>query len=643
MVLFLLSYLGGVLTILSPCILPVLPFVFARSGEPFRRSGLPLLVGMAVTFAVIASIATVGGSWVVEANQYGRIAAMILLALFGLTLLSENLATRISQPFVQLGSRLTDRVDRSGAIGEDDAGRGQVGRSFVLGVATGLLWAPCAGPILGLILTGAALQGANVHSAGLLLAYAAGAATALGIALKAGGGVFALLKRSLGAEVWLRRGLGVLVLAGVAVISLGLDRGVLTNISLANTNKIEQWLVDKFPGHQMAMLPVQNSVTMTGSNTMNGTNAMTGSNTMAGSNSMNGSMTGSMTGAANTAAAPAPAADPADIALLNFSGGITWLNSPPLNAQALRGKVVLVDFWTYSCINCLRTLPYLRAWADRYKDQGLVIIGVHSPEFAFERDEGNVRKAIKDLSISYPVVIDNDYAIWQAYQNQYWPAHYLFDATGKMRYDHAGEGDYTETEQQIQQLLREKAGQPVASAPAPANTMAADAVQAQGAQLGSDDKDLQSGETYLGYMRAQNFASPNAAGKVDLVADKVSQYGWPTQFLLNQWGLAGDWKVTGELAQLTGATGRIGFKFHARDLHMVLGPDADGKPVRFRITVDGAAPGDNHGVDTDAAGNGTVDSQRLYQLVRQKDASKDHLFEIDFLDPGVQAYTFTFG
>src|SRR5271170_7737665 len=236
MLLVLLAYFGGVLTILSPCILPVLPFVFARSDQPFRKSGLPLLAGMCITFAVVASLATVGGGWAVRANQFGRIAALVLFALFGLTLLFSSLADRLSRPLVQLGNRLSRGSDAGPSILN----------SFLLGIGTGLLWAPCAGPILGLILTGAALQGASTHTVVLLLSYAAGAATSLAIALLAGGRIFAAMKRSLGVEEWIRRILGVLVLAGVAMVAFGLDRGILTRLSLTSTSGVEQRLLDKF-------------------------------------------------------------------------------------------------------------------------------------------------------------------------------------------------------------------------------------------------------------------------------------------------------------------------------------------------------------------------------------------------------------
>jgi cytochrome c biogenesis protein CcdA/thiol-disulfide isomerase/thioredoxin len=578
MILFLLSYLGGVLTILSPCILPVLPFVFARSDQPFARSGLPLLVGMAATFALIATLATVGGSWAVHANQWGRIIAMLLLALFGLTLLLPSLADRLTRPLVALGSRLSNDAR--------DTGPGRVGASLLLGVATGFLWAPCAGPILGLILTGAAIKGASASTTGLLFAYALGAATSLAAALLIGGRVFAAMKSSLAAGEWIRRALGVLVLAGVAAIAMGLDTGLLTRLSLARTNGIEQSLLE-----HAGLARKTESVAVAGSNL------------------------------------------PVEGRMPELNGATLWLNSPPLTRAALRGKVVLVDFWTYSCINCLRALPYVEAWARKYKDHGLVVIGVHAPEFAFEKVPDNVRRAVKDLGLTYPVALDNNLAIWQAFNNQYWPAHYFIDGEGRIRHHHFGEGEYDQSEQVIQQLLREAGNKNV-----PGGIVDP---KAQGVQAAATPDDpARSPETYVGYGRGENFA----AGPVH--PDEAANYRTPYPLSQGRWGFDGRWTIGEEKSSLESAGGKIIYRFHARDLHLVLGPGDDGKPVRFNVTLDGQPPGDNHGMDIDAAGNGEVTSQRLYQLLRLTPAATaqgDHTFTIQFLDPGVQAFAFTFG
>ena len=597
MLLILLAYLGGVLTILSPCVLPVLPFVFARAGQPFTRSVLPLLAGMALTFALVASLAAVGGGWVVAANQWGRWIALALVALFSLTLLWPGLSERLTKPFVAVGARLTERA----------GGRPSVGGSLLLGVATGLLWAPCAGPILGLILTGAALEGASAQSTLLLLAYAAGAATSLAAALLLGGRVATALRRFLGAGEWLRRGLGAAMLAGVVAIALGADTGALAELSLASTSKLEQRLVERFSGERQP----------------EGAMAMQRGDAMA---PAGGAMMAMSGGPRGDAALPIEGLAP------GFDGATQWLNSSPLAAAQLRGKVVLVDFWTYSCINCLRSLPYVKAWADKYRDQGLVVIGVHAPEFAFERDIGNVTQATKSLGLTYPVAVDNEFAIWRAFKNRYWPAHYLIDAQGRVRHHHFGEGEYAETERVIQQLLRE-AG--TAQAAQGLVEVAPEGVQ----QAAGDAGAVASPETYVGYQRAQNFASAPKA-----VPDQPAAYTLPAQLPLNAWGLAGRWTVGEEKATLAAPAGRIVYRFKARDLHLVLGPGVDGKPVRFKVLLDGRPPGAAHGMDVAADGTGTVAEQRLYQLIRQPgEAVGERSFSIEFLDPAVSAYAFTFG
>ncbi|ALM86216.1 cytochrome c biogenesis protein CcdA [Bordetella sp. N] len=622
--LILLAYVGGALTIVSPCILPVLPFVFSSASQPFRRSGLPLLIGMALTFALVASLAAVGGGWVVTANQYGRWLALGLMAVFALALLFPHISEKLTQPLVSVGNRLSQTAQD---------GQGRPWAALLLGVATGLLWAPCAGPILGLVLTGAALQGANVGSTVLLLAYAAGAATSLGLALLAGGRVFTAMKRSLGAGEWVRRGLGVLMLAGVAAISLGWDTGVLAQVSTASTGNLEQALVTRLAGDKTPGA-MNGGGAMTGG-AMNG-GAMNGG-AMTGGAMNGGAMTGNamtgnaMTGNAMQAAAKQSLALPDEGPAPALDGAVQWLNSPPLTTQQLRGKVVLVDFWTYSCINCLRALPYVKAWADKYRDQGLVVIGVHAPEFAFERDADNVKRAAAKLGLDYPIAIDNNYAIWRAFNNQYWPAHYFIDAQGRIRHHHFGEGEYDQSERVIQQLLREAGARDVSS-------QFAD-VRGQGAQLAPDMTEVGSPETYLGYARSERFASGRVT-RDDPADYAVSDAG---NLKLNQWGLAGKWTVEDERALLDQSGGRIVYRFHARDLHLVLGPGPDNKPVRFRVTVDGKAPADAHGTDVAADGSGTVTEQRLYQLLRQPGAVGDHTFAIEFLDPGVAAYAFTFG
>jgi cytochrome c biogenesis protein CcdA/thiol-disulfide isomerase/thioredoxin len=603
MTIVVLVFLGGVLTILSPCILPVLPFVFARSEQKFLTNGLPMLAGMAITFAAIATLAAVGGSWAVRVNQYGRIVALVLLVAFAATLLSPRLADWLARPFVALGNQLAQPGAESSKFG--------LVNSLLLGVATGLLWAPCAGPILGLILTGAAISGPNARTTLLLFAYAAGAATSLAVALLAGGRVFAFLKKSLGTGEWIRRALGIAVLLAVVAIIFGWDSSVLTRLSLNGTNSLEQSLIEKIGPRDGASGSAR-------------TMAMSNSN-MAMSNS-------TADGHGMMMSAAKPAGDlPVEGAIPSFTGATLWLNSPPLTPEALRGKVVMVDFWTYSCINCLRALPFVESWYEKYKDHGLVVIGVHAPEFAFEKDPDNVRRAVADLKVTYPVALDNDYAIWQAFNNQYWPAHYFIDATGRIRGHHFGEGNYDESEQTIRKLLTE-AGQ--TDLPPPGMGSA----KAVGVQAPPDEAHDQSPETYVGYRRAENFASPGGFSQ-----DQPHRYSAPAALKLNQWALNGSWNVDPEKAVLSTVPGKIEFRFYARDLHLVLGPGSDGKPVRFRVLLDGAAPAANHGADTDSSGAGAIDRQRLYQLIRQTGDVHEHVFSIEFLDPGVQAYSFTFG
>jgi cytochrome c biogenesis protein CcdA/thiol-disulfide isomerase/thioredoxin len=563
----------------SPCILPVLPFVFSRADQPFRRSGLPLLIGMASTFAAVAGLATFAGAWVVRANQIGRILAIVVLALLGLALLFPSLAEYLTRPLVRFGGRVQ---------GQNSSDAPSIGRSLVLGMSTGLLWAPCAGPILGLILTGAAIQGPSAHTTFLLLSFAAGAASSLAVALLAGKKVFARMKKSLGAEEWIRRGLGAAVLVGVVAISFGWDTGILRRLSLSSTSGIEQTLIDRF--HRVAY-------------------AKAGDSASAPSGAVELGHEGSFPG---------------------LDGAVSWLNSPPLSRKQLKGKVIVIDFWTYSCINCLRSIPYVEAWSEKYKNDGLVVIGVHTPEFAFEKDRSNVAKAVADLKITYPVAIDSDYAIWKAFNNEYWPAHYFIDAQGSIRYHHFGEGKYAESEEVIQQLLREKN--------AALKTDGLVQVNGSGAEAPPDSNNVASPETYIGYTRQQNYVSPQS-----IKQDKSQVYTAPSRLTVNQWGLAGAWNVSGEHASLTAAPGKVIFRFHARDLHLVLGPGKNGQAVRFRVRIDGTPPGDDHGSDTDEKGEGVVREYRLYQLVRQKGKVEDRTFEIEFLDPGVQAFAFTFG
>jgi thiol-disulfide isomerase/thioredoxin len=313
----------------------------------------------------------------------------------------------------------------------------------------------------------------------------------------------------------------------------------------------------------------------------------------------------------------------------DLDGAAAWLNSAPLSSKSLHGKVVLVNFWTYSCINSLRELPYIKAWAAKYDDAGLVVIGVHAPEFGFEKDPANVKNAVSDLRVVFPVPLDSDHSIWSAFRNEYWPADYFIDRRGRIRYHHFGEGEYEKSERVIQELLRENG--------AAGLNEGAVLITAAGAEAPPSD-DVRSPETYAGYQLAERFVS-----RERLAHDSRRTYNPPLTPALNQWGLAGLWNVGAERSALQAAPGKVVFRFHARDLHMVLGPAKKGSPVRFRVTLDGAEPGDNHGVDSGPDGSGEVREPRLYQLIRQKGQVQDRTFEIEFLDPGVEVFSFTFG
>jgi thiol-disulfide isomerase/thioredoxin len=328
---------------------------------------------------------------------------------------------------------------------------------------------------------------------------------------------------------------------------------------------------------------------------------------------------------------PAAAQLPIEGRMPSLDSATGWLNSPPLTAAGLRGKVVLVDFWTYTCINWLRTLPYLRAWAERYQDHGLVVIGVHTPEFDFEHDLDNVRREAKRLRVGYPIAVDSDYAIWDAFDNHYWPALYVVDAQGQIRHHRFGEGDYDQSEMVLQRLLTEAGsagdiGQGLV------------AVDPGGVEAAADWDSLRSPENYLGAARTENFASANGA-----VLGTGQVYAVPARLRLNHWALSGDWTVNPQAIVGNQAEGRLVYRFHARDLHLVMAPAARGTPVRFRVRIDGEPPGAAHGADVDDQGDGTLTDPRLYQLIRQPGPVTERTFEITFLDPGVQAYAFTFG
>lgn len=397
---FLIAFLGGIVTILSPCILPVVPFLFARADRS-AASVLWTLLGLVLTFALVSSLAVVSSDWVVTANGIGRHIALLVLVLFALSVLSTRLGNWLMWPLVTLGNRLDPATRKlSGPSG-----------SLLIGIATGLLWAPCAGPILGIILTSAMLQGPSAQTSLLLLAYGLGSAVSLGALIFAGRGLMARMKLSLPVTAWLRRGAGCAALLVAGVIASGVQSQLLAGTSSQGAAAVEQGVLSGVP---KVIDYLVDSVK-----------------------------------AANEPDVSAKGEMP------SLSGAVQWLNSPALSKESLRGKVVLVDFWTFDCINCQHSIPYVNAWAKKYEKDGLVVIGVHTPEYPYERVIDNVRKNVEKLGLNYPIAIDNNYAIWRAFGNQYWPAHYLIDAQGQIRYTHFGEGSYDTQEQVIQQLLNE--------------------------------------------------------------------------------------------------------------------------------------------------------------------------------------------
>lgn len=572
MSLIFLTFCAGLLTILSPCILPVLPFVFASAQKSFVRGGLPLLLGMSITFSSLSALAIIGGEWVVQANQWGRYLALGLLTLFGSALLFPQLSEKLFSPVAALGNKF-------GMAPLNDGGPRFLS-SFMMGVSTGLLWAPCAGPILGLVLTGAAVQKSLSTSIGLLLSYSLGASTSLALALVSGSRFLGSMKKVLGVDQVIKKVIGALVLVGVIIIAFGFDRTVLNSIAKVETAALENKLLSHF-GQGM---PENIAELDTKSSEL-----------------------------------PVLAAGYPE-----FPTSLTWKNSKALTTSELKGKVVLIDFWTYSCINCIRTLPYVKAWSEKYKDQGLVVIGVHTPEFGFEKVESNVENALKDLGITYPVVLDNDYLIWNGFHNRYWPAHYFIDKQGRLRHQHFGEGQYEESELVIQTLLAE-GGTPVAQKTKLTPT------------LSSAPSFAITPETYLGLGKTQTLkTNPNPKEDRNIKYEKIKNLA------LNEWSVVGNWILGDTSIKSSGRGSKLLLKFQAQDVFVVLGSN---KATDFKLLLDGKPPGPWHGEDVSEGGEGRVQSHKLYRLLNLTPelAPKPHQLEIEFKDGGAEAYSFTFG
>ncbi|MHB8421657.1 MAG: cytochrome c biogenesis protein DipZ [Leptospirales bacterium] len=571
-----LAVLAGVLTVLSPCILPILPALLSTSVSS-RNPHRPfwIVLGLGFSFALFGTTFAVFKTFLGLSNGTLRDVALLVLLFFAISLLVPRL-------WEHLGSRISTFVQKAPWMSRLSGESGPVG-TMLLGGALGLVWAPCAGPILGIILTLATVQASFLKTFLLMGSYALGASIPM-LMIGYGGQRFAkkvIRFRSVGSVA--PKILGVLTLGAVVGLYFNLDTLFLSHLpnSLFLSNLIEKKLVAKKP----APTAISQTVAM-----------RTTSSSL-----------------------------PVIRKMPEFRGITGWLNSSPLTTSSLRGKVVLVDFWTYSCINCIRTLPYVKSWYKKYKDQGFVVVGVHTPEFAFEKKVSNVEQAVKQFRITYPVAIDSNYGTWNAYSNQFWPADYLVDSQGRIREVHFGEGHYRKTEKAIRSLLAE------------AGSLKKDVTL--GGQMDSTDfSRIQSPETYLGYGRAENFSS---AERVD--PDRTRSYTLPSSLRTNHWALQGAWKVSGEKIVLKKPEGAISFRFRAPKLNIVM--KGIGKGTVAKIFLDGKPlPSQDFGMDVGPDGTTTIHDAKLYNLVTlPMNDSKNHLFQIRFFKPRVAVYTFTFG
>ncbi|MFY9270729.1 MAG: cytochrome c biogenesis protein DipZ [Candidatus Manganitrophaceae bacterium] len=584
-ILGILAIIAGVLTVLSPCILPILPplLTAAVSGRQ-RHRPFWIVLGLGISFTLFGALFSIFGNILGISNAALRQGALIVLFFFGVSLLWpslwENIGTRISALALQIPglNRLSSEQTPIS--------------SLFLGASLGLVWAPCAGPILGIILTAAAVQSSFVKTVALMSAYSLGAALPM---LLIGYGGRRLSEQIVAFRRWgsfLHKILGAATLAAVAALFFNLDTFFLAKLpsTLFITNRIEQRLVGAPPSEPADESTVESNF-------------------------------GPDIALAANKKSPYPILGK----MPEFARVTTWLNSPPLTAAGLRGKVVLIDFWTYSCINCIRTLPTVTRWHEKYKEQGLVIVGVHTPEFQFEKEIGNIEAAIARHGIKYPVAVDNDYGTWKAYSNQFWPAKYLIDAEGKLRLTHFGEGDEDGFERAIQSILTEAK---LLHAPPTIDP----------AEKTVDVFKIRSPETYVGYNRASNFFSNER-----MTPDTTVNYTPPPSLRLNYWALTGPWKVIDEAAILQAPGGKIQFRFQAPKLNLVMKGTAKGIPAK--ILIDGTPLQANmRGADVGADGKVVIKDARLYHLITlPKEDGEEHLFEMIFEAPAVELYAFTFG
>ncbi len=556
-ILILFAFLGGIVTILSPCILPILPIVFSGSITGGKRRPMGVVAGFILSFTFF----TLFLSSIVRATGLSadalRVVAVVVIAFFGLSLLVPSFQVLMEKLFSRLTAFAPKQNNNDGFLS-----------GLLVGVSLGLVWTPCVGPILASIITLAATSNVGTDAVIITLAYATG--TSIPLLAITIGGRHLLTKHPwlLANTIRIQKGFGILMLITALAIFFSWDR------------KFQAYILEKFPNYGTGLTKFED-------------NAIVKKQLDDMKNKPKGG----------------PMFDNAP----EFIPGGEWINSEPLTIQGLHGKVVLVDFWTYTCINCIRTLPYLKSWHEKYADKGLVIVGVHTPEFEFEKNINNVKKAVKDFGLKYPIMQDNDYATWQAYANHYWPAKYLVDKNGKIRYTHFGEGNYDETEQKIQELL--------------AVDMAIDNPTYQ--------VSARTPETYLGYQRMAGLASPER-----VTPDKAMLFTAPTDLVRNTFALSGTWTISAERAMPTkGAT--LTYHFDAAQVFLVMRPKALGATAKMKVTLDGKEVGEFAGDDV-RNGVVTIDGDRLYKLIKLTPPGV-HILQLEFLDSNTELYAFTFG
>jgi|SRR5579863_510940 len=573
----LLSILAGLLTVLSPCILPILPALLSASVTTrLRHRPFWIVAGLASGFTLFGATFTLFGSFSGLSGTLLRQAAMVILFFFGVSLIWPRLWEKMGNRISALAQRLTGT---SRLVREE----GRLG-SLLIGGSLGLIWAPCAGPILGIVITLATVQRSFGQTLLLMGGYALGASVPMLLIGYGGQRMSRKIQRFRSWGPIAHKALGSLTIVTVIGLHFHLDTLLLSR--LPGRLFIASQIETMFLGEKDAALLPQASAQ-----------------------------------AASTESAPLPVLG----RMPEFSRIAGWINSPALTSAGLRGKVVLVDFWTYSCINCIRTLPYITKWYEKYQDQGLIVVGVHTPEFSFEKEEANVKQATVRHGIRYPVALDNDYGTWNAYDNHYWPAHYLIDAQGRIREEHFGEGDYEETEKVIQTLLAEA-------------RLLHKPLNLELPRGSVDLSRIRSFETYIGYGRAHNFSSPKG-----IIPDAVMTYSAPGTLRLNQWAFTGSWRIGEESALLAAPGGTIQFRFAAPKLNLVMA--GEGRGSEGKVFLDGRSIAqDLRGEDVGRDGRVRVTDSRLYNLVALPPGDEqDHLFELVFDQPHVSLFAFTFG